>query len=175
MSGSFQPTCNPSASNSIDWLTKVNAYLYLHYITLQSDRHRNKRWEREIYIWRKLTFCSFTVQSGESISVYGYASYKGFLCVRACNCCLKASKFSPNNMLSLVKHNLELLLPLTKVSFFVQCIKRQLITLQNFNIQTFLIQFLWFFSLKFWVFLEFTWFCLCVLIEASMEMGMLNF
>ena len=38
------------------------------------------------------------------ISVYGYASYEGFLCVRACNCCLKASEFSPNNMLSLVKH-----------------------------------------------------------------------
>ena len=74
------------------------------------------RWEREIYIWRKLTFCSFTVQSGESISVYGYASYKGFLCVRACNCCLKASKFSPNNMLSLVKHYLGLLLPLKMAS-----------------------------------------------------------
>ena len=37
-----------------------------------------------------------------------------------------------------------------KVSFFVQCIKKQLITLQNFNIQTCFSQFLWFFSLKFW-------------------------
>ena len=38
----------------------------------------------------------------------------------------------------------------TKVSFFVQCIKKQLITLQNFNIETCLSQFLWFFSLKCW-------------------------
>ena len=36
-----------------------------------------------------------------------------------------------------------------KVSFFVQCIKKQLITLQNFNTQTCYSQFLWFFSLKF--------------------------
>ena len=38
----------------------------------------------------------------------------------------------------------------SKVSFFVQCIKKQLITLQNFNSQTCFSQFLWFFSLKFW-------------------------
>ena len=37
-----------------------------------------------------------------------------------------------------------------KVSFFVQWIKKQLITLQNFNIQTCFSQFLWFFSLRFW-------------------------
>ena len=37
-----------------------------------------------------------------------------------------------------------------KVSFFVQCTKMQLITLQNFNIHTFFSQFLWFFSLKCW-------------------------
>ena len=37
-----------------------------------------------------------------------------------------------------------------KVSFFVQCINKQLITLQNFNIQTCFSQFIWFFSLKFW-------------------------
>ena len=36
-----------------------------------------------------------------------------------------------------------------KVSFFVQCIKKQLITPHNFNIQTCLSHFLWFFSLKF--------------------------
>ena len=35
-----------------------------------------------------------------------------------------------------------------KVSFFFQCTKMQLITLQNFNIQTCFSQFLWFFSLK---------------------------
>ena len=35
-------------------------------------------------------------------------------------------------------------------SFFVQCIKKQLITLQNFNIQTCFSQFLCFFSLEFW-------------------------
>ena len=35
-----------------------------------------------------------------------------------------------------------------KVSFFVQCTKMQLITLQNFNIKTCFSQFLWFFSLK---------------------------
>ena len=38
----------------------------------------------------------------------------------------------------------------TKVSFFVQCIKKQLITLQNFNIQTCFSQFLWFFSIQCW-------------------------
>jgi hypothetical protein len=36
---------------------------------------------------------------------------------------------------------------LSKVSFFVQCTKMQLITLQTFNIQTYFSQFLWFFSL----------------------------
>jgi len=40
--------------------------------------------------------------------------------------------------------------PLDKVSFFVQCTKMQLITLQNFNIQTCFSQFLSFFSLKCW-------------------------
>ena len=39
---------------------------------------------------------------------------------------------------------------LTKVGFFVQCTKMQLITFQNFNIQTCFTQFLWFFSLKCW-------------------------
>ena len=39
---------------------------------------------------------------------------------------------------------------ITKVSFFVQCIKMQLIAFQNFNIQTYLRQFLWVFSLKCW-------------------------
>ena len=38
----------------------------------------------------------------------------------------------------------------TKVSFFVQSTKTQLIAFQNFNIQTCFSQFLWFFSLKFW-------------------------
>ena len=38
----------------------------------------------------------------------------------------------------------------SKVSFFGQCIKKQLITLQNFNIQTCFSQFLWFFSFKCW-------------------------
>ena len=36
----------------------------------------------------------------------------------------------------------------SKVSFFVECIKKQLITLQNFNIQTCFGQFLWFFILN---------------------------
>ena len=36
-----------------------------------------------------------------------------------------------------------------KVSFFVQCMKKQLITLQNFNIPTCFSQFLCFYSLKF--------------------------
>ena len=36
----------------------------------------------------------------------------------------------------------------SKVSFFIQCIRKQLITLQNFNIQTCFSQLLWFFSLK---------------------------
>ena len=38
----------------------------------------------------------------------------------------------------------------TKVSFFLQCTQMQLITLQNFNIQTGFSQFLWLFSLKCW-------------------------
>ena len=38
----------------------------------------------------------------------------------------------------------------TKVSFFIQCTKMQLITLQNFNIQTCFSQFPWVFSLKCW-------------------------
>ena len=38
----------------------------------------------------------------------------------------------------------------TKVSLFVQCIKKQLITLQNFHIQYCFSQFLWFCSLKCW-------------------------
>ena len=37
-----------------------------------------------------------------------------------------------------------------KVSFFVQCIKKQLITLQNFHIQTCFSQFLWIFRLECW-------------------------
>ena len=37
-----------------------------------------------------------------------------------------------------------------KVSFFIQCTKTQLITFQNFDIQTCFSQFLWFFSLKCW-------------------------
>ena len=37
---------------------------------------------------------------------------------------------------------------LTKVSIFVKCTKIQLIQFQNFNIQTYFSQFLWFFSLK---------------------------
>ena len=39
---------------------------------------------------------------------------------------------------------------ITEVSFFVQFTKTQLITFQNFNIQTCFSQFLWFFSLKCW-------------------------
>ena len=39
----------------------------------------------------------------------------------------------------------------SKVSFFVQCTKKRLITLQKFNIQTCFSQFLWFFSLRFWL------------------------
>ena len=38
----------------------------------------------------------------------------------------------------------------TKVSFFVQCTKIQLITSQNFDIHTFFSKFLWFFILKCW-------------------------
>ena len=38
----------------------------------------------------------------------------------------------------------------SKVSFFVQCIKNQIITLQNLNIQTCFSQFLWVFSLTCW-------------------------
>ena len=37
-----------------------------------------------------------------------------------------------------------------KVSFVVQCTKMQLISLQNFNMQTYTSQLLWFFSLKCW-------------------------
>ena len=37
-----------------------------------------------------------------------------------------------------------------KVSFFLQCTKMLLITLQNFNSQTCFSQFLWFFNLKWW-------------------------
>ena len=43
----------------------------------------------------------------------------------------------------------------SKVRLFVQCPKMQLITFQNFNIQTCFSQFLWFFCLKCW-FKEFT-------------------
>ena len=68
-----------------------------------------------------------------------------------------------------------------KVSFFVQCIRKQLITLQNFNIQICFSSFLSFFNLKFWfkgqiisrIHLMHT--NLCVLIEISMKIGMLNF
>ena len=42
------------------------------------------------------------------------------------------------------------LLSITKVSFFRQCSKMQLIPLQNFIIKTCFIQFLWFFRLKCW-------------------------
>ena len=67
------------------------------------------------------------------------------------------------------------------VSFFVQCKKMQSIILQIFNIQTWFSQFLWFFSLKCWwkghirtrIHLSFA--NGCVLIEKSMEIGMLNF
>jgi len=45
---------------------------------------------------------------------------------------------------------LEINIQFHKVSFFVQCTKMQLITLQNFNIQTWFSQFLSFFSLKCW-------------------------
>ena len=38
----------------------------------------------------------------------------------------------------------------SKVSFFYQCSKMQFITFQNFHIQTWFSQFLWFFSLKCW-------------------------
>ena len=38
----------------------------------------------------------------------------------------------------------------TKISFFGECTKMQLITSQNFNIQTCFCQFLWFFSFKCW-------------------------
>ena len=58
------------------------------------------------------------------------------------NVCLSSKSLSIAVQISLVKS--------TKVSFFVQCIKKQLITLQNFNIETCFSQFLWFFSLKCW-------------------------
>ena len=38
----------------------------------------------------------------------------------------------------------------SKVNFFVQCTKMQLITLQNVNIQTYFSQLLWFFNLEYW-------------------------
>ena len=38
----------------------------------------------------------------------------------------------------------------SNVSFFVQCIKKQLIALQNFNTQTCFRQFLWFSCLEYW-------------------------
>ena len=53
----------------------------------------------------------------------------------------------------------------TKVSFFIQCTKMQLITLQNFNIQTCFSQFPWVFSLKCWNFEM--WLCLCALNEET--------
>ena len=72
-----------------------------------------------------------------------------------------------------------------KVSFFGQCTKMQLITLQNFNIQICFSQSLWFFSLKFWfigqimsrihLILPKMHTNLCVLIDISMEIGMFNF
>ena len=70
----------------------------------------------------------------------------------------------------------------TKVSFFVQCTKVQLITLQNCNIQTFFSQFLWFFSVKCWfkgqiisrIHLSLPN-VYSVLIEISIEIGMLSF
>ena len=46
----------------------------------------------------------------------------------------------------------------SKVSYSVQCIKKQLITLQNFNIETLVMH-------RYW----------CVLTEVSMEIGMVNF
>ena len=69
----------------------------------------------------------------------------------------------------------------SKVSFFLQCRKMQLIPLKKFNIETCFFQFLWFFRLKCWfkgqiisrIHLSLpNW---CVLIEISMEIGMLNF
>ena len=72
-----------------------------------------------------------------------------------------------------------------KVSFFVQCTKMQLITLQNFNIQICFSQSVWVFSLKFWfigqimsrihLILPKMHTNLCVLIDISMEIGMFNF
>ena len=55
-----------------------------------------------------------------------------------------------------------------KASFIVHCTKMQLITSQNFNIQTCFRKLLWFFSLP-------NAYKLCVLIEMSMEIGMLKF
>ena len=64
----------------------------------------------------------------------------------------------PNQMLNCVSNCLWLLFFIqvsvlntkigTKESFFVQCIKKQLITLQNLNIEACFSQFIWFFSLK---------------------------
>ena len=71
----------------------------------------------------------------------------------------------------------------TKVSFFLQCSKMQIIPLKNFNIQTCFIQFLWFFGLKCWfkgqmisrihLSLPNAYKLMC-LIEISMEIGMLK-
>ena len=68
-----------------------------------------------------------------------------------------------------------------KVTFFIQRTKMQLITLQNFNIQTCFSQFLWFFSLKCWskgqiitsihCLMHTNW---CVLIEISMDVEFLE-
>ena len=71
-----------------------------------------------------------------------------------------------------------------KVSFFLQCSKMQLITFQNFHIQTCFSQFLWFFSLKCWfkgqiisrIHLRLpNSYKLMIYIEISMEIGMWNF
>ena len=53
------------------------------------------------------------------------------------------------NCFTVIKENLHII-DISQVSFFVQCIKKRLITNQNVNIQTCSSQFLWFFSLKCW-------------------------
>ena len=72
----------------------------------------------------------------------------------------------------------------SKVSFFGTCSKMQIIPIKNLNIKKVVPQFLWFFRLKCWfkgqiisrIHLSlpnaYKW---CVLIEKSMEIGMLNF
>ena len=55
--------------------------------------------------------------------------------------CSKMASFPPSEGLSEITY---------KVSFFYQCSKMQFITFQNFHIQTWFSQFLWFFSLKCW-------------------------